>query len=302
MKVEGLMSKSGRFSKELYPILRKKTEVLGLQAPAPTLKPTRTSSTASLLPKPLPNKRPETSCFRSQSRQDRDRALLSKDKVPSFMQYHSQYTAVHKRSPSYAFANGRAVPEPVVDERELQGGEETMVNTSKCACDFKRQLPRKTMIGSVNDHRFACYQETPAISTKFKRISAPNFPKQRKRPQLFVNCPSLLLSYEPKYSQVELDLGKNGLDMGKNSGRVPLILTNMTDLQYRRPQSEEKQVRSVHMSKTLSRPDLNESSLPAYMRRVHSRLGVTCLIDKAFIMNSSMNVSDDESSSSEIIA
>lgn len=299
MKVEGLMSKSGRFSKELYPILRKKTEILGLQAPVPVLKPTRTLSSSFLTPPSLPTKRPETACFRSQSRQDRDRALLSKDKVPSSMQYHSQYTAVHKRSPSYAFGNGRNVPEPRVDERELQGGEETVGNTSKCMCDFKRQLPRKTMLGSVNDHRFACNRETPSISTKFKRISGPDFPKQPKRPQLFVNCPSLLLSYEPKYSQVELDLGKNGLDMRKNSGRVPLILTNMTDLQYKRPQSEEKQVRSVHMGKTLSRPDLNESLLPPYMRRVPSRLGVTCLIDKALIMNSSMNVSDNESSSSD---
>jgi len=303
MKVEGLMSKSGRFSKELYPILRKKTEVLGLGASIPRLpKGANRPSSVSVVAKLLPAKRPESSFFRSQSRQDRDRALLTKDKVPSSLQYYSQYSSVHKRSPSYGFGKGRPVLELVVDERELPKWDESGLNTSKCICDIKRQLPRKSQAGRANDHRFACFSTTPPISTKAKRISTPSFSKQQKRPQLFVNCPSLLLSYEPKFSQVELDLGKNGLDMAKNSGRMPLTLSNMTDLQYRRGEGEEKKVRSVYMSKTLSRPALNESDLPAYMRRVPSRLGVTCLIDKAMIMNSSMNVSDEDSSYSDRLA
>lgn len=294
------MSKSGRFSKELYPILRKKTEVLGLQqslSHSTKGQNTRNSTLSVSFVKSTPTLHPESCFFRSQSRQDRDRALLSKDKVPSSLQYYAQFTAVHRRNPAFAFPNGRPQTTVEVDTRELPTSTQI---PSKTLCDFKHQLPRKPNIGTVNDHRFAKYSEIPQISTKSKRIRAFSLSKQPKRKQLFVNCPSLLLSYEPKFSQVELDLGKNGLDMARSASRLPLTLGNLHDLQYQRPQSAEHIVSTVKMDKSLSRPELKDSTLPVYMRKVPSRLGVTCLIDKALRMNSSLNLSDTESSSSDL--
>ena len=104
MKVEGLMSKSGKFSKELYPILRKKTEVLGLQSENKPKNAGGPKLSQYRQPNPHKNdslKRPGSSSFLSQSRQDRDRALvsvtqLSKDKVPSSLQYYSQFTIIHR--------------------------------------------------------------------------------------------------------------------------------------------------------------------------------------------------------------
>ena len=166
---------------------------------------------------------------------------------------------------------------------------------------FKKQLPRPPLANpkQINEHRFACLSIIPSISTKTRRVQTPSFSKQRNRPRLFVNNPSLLLSYSPKFSQVEQDLGKNGLDMAREAGRRSLALKHVHDLQYARPHSADKHVRAVQLDKSASRPELSDSTLPLYMRRVPSRLGVTCYLDKSLMMNNRITTYDSEFESSD---
>lgn len=209
--------------------------------------------------------------------------------------YHPNFTPVDHSPKVFDFAknsfarhplessrNGPTVPSSQPDSNPLRDAPEP----------FSKQLPRPPFTAQstpVNDKRFEGLLETPAISTKAKRVVSPDLHKNLARNYWKFLDSRLCPEYKPDFEYVRPRLSRN-IDFQKSMGRKYLTRSHSSnpDLELHDPASYSQvrpKVRIPDFQKSTSRPATQTGPLPVFMLQTSSRLGLTVPNEKALQMN-----------------
>lgn len=150
---------------------------------------------------------------------------------------------------------------------------------------FQKQLNRRGYaIFDVNEKRFEGFNDRPAVHTKTRRISTPDFSRglgHRYEITPVVNS----AIYSPNHSQILTDTSKPTLSFTKSPPRKPLNNPVLVDSAYYKVSFSQidKDQPFVDLSKSLPRP--NDTHFPSFMIRNTSRHGLDIITEKSLETN-----------------
>ena len=315
LEAVGLFSKAGRVSQVRYPALKLKDQMLS--GVTPTVAVDRLGLPARVKAKPHASqkeverliaqasewderdvrktKSPERSTsFTSQSRVEREKATARRDQIPPVGAYNCSFGLVEKRvlTPNM---HTRPRSQSRCSRAETPERVSSSVFQSQhvpSPIPFKKQAPRPnitSMSADVNEGRFVTFNNMPEKITKFKRVSTPDLSRPRaKTARQSKGFEPTFNTYNASYRLVQEDLGKVGIEFGKQRERQPILASQLHDLSYHDRlnfSQVERRVTSPEFHRVSSRPEPSESPLPFFMRKNKSRASLNTLTDKGLEMN-----------------
>ena len=310
----GLFSKAGRVSSVRYPALKLKDQMLSGVTPTVAVDriglPTRVKARQHVSQQEVERliaqasegedrdvrkaREPEKSAaFTSQSRGEREKATARRDQIPPVGAYNSHFGLVEKRvlTPNM---HTRPKSQSRCSRPETPDRAQSSLLQSHVPSPvpFKKQAPRPnitSMSAGVNEGRFVTFNDMPLMVSKYKRVSTPDLSKSRARTtRQSKGFEPTFNTYNASYRLVQEDLGKVGIEFGKQRERQPILASQLHDLSYydRLNFSQvEQRVTSPEFYRVSSRPEPSESPLPFFMRKVKSRASLNTLTDKGLEMN-----------------